>query len=165
MEQCSNRKNGEQCPNRALIGKRYCNSCDILIGTTTKTGKLRAYRLTKWQDRLEAFNGDNNIKCLMNEIGIARITLEGVMNSCQTENDLLANSHRIGDLTTRIEKLIASCHKIEKSSNMLLDKSSVLKLAGDIIGILGRHIPDEKIVEAIADDIVSAIANTENADD
>lgn len=164
MDQCQNKKNG-QCPNRALTGKKYCNSCDILISTSTEGGRLRAYRLKKWQDRLQEFGDSSQIRNLTDEIGIARITLEAVLNSCEAETDLLANSHRVGDLVTRIEKLVTSCHRIEKSTGALLDKSSILRIAGDIIGIVQRHVPDATVVEKIATEIIDVISRTENLEE
>lgn len=165
MEQCQNKRNGVECLNRALSGKKYCNACDILIGTSTEAGRLRSYRLTKWQTRLEEFSDSSQVRSLTDEIGVARITLEAIMNSCDTENDLLANSHRIGDLVTRIEKLITSCHRLEKSTGALLDKSSVLRLAGDVIGIVQRHVSDAEIVDRIASEIIDAISKTENVEE
>lgn len=165
MEQCQGKQNGQSCPNRPLSGKKYCNSCNILHGTSTEVGKLRAYRLTRWQTRLEEFGESSTLRSLTDEIGISRITLEAIVNSCNNENELLANSHRIADLVSRIEKLIVSCHRLEKSTGALLDKSSVLRLAGDVIGIVQRHVSDAEIVDKIATEIIDSISRTENTDD
>lgn len=160
---CENKRNG-QCPNRAMTGKRYCNSCEITIGTSTVAGRLRAYKLGRWQSRLDELSDASVTRSLTEEIGVARMTLEMVINSCSDEKEILMNSHRIGDLVTRIEKLVASCHRLEKSTGMLLDKSSVLQIAGNIISIIQRHIKDPEVIESIAQEILEVISNVDSSD-
>lgn len=163
-QQCQNRRHGE-CLNRALPGKKYCNACDILVGTSTKTGQLKAYKIQRWRERVNELSEDTVTKSLSEEIGITRLTLEAIINSCETENALIMHSHRIGDLVSRVEKLISSCHRLEKSSGYLLDKGTILKVAGEIIGVVQRNVSDTNLVEKIANEIVDLISNTQNNDD
>ena len=152
---------GLQCPNDPLPNDTRCNRCKILYANHNETGRKSAFKLTRWQNRMLELGNDANVKSLHDEIGIIRLTLEGVVNSCQSDSDLIVHSHRISDLVSRSEKLITSLHKIEKSTGNLLDKSALLQLAGKIIGILKDEITDAMTIERIANKIVDVISEAD----
>lgn len=160
MAKCKGKAaDGGPCPNQSLPGNDRCNRCAILHSNTNQHARVSAYKLGKWQNRMEALSQHENLTSLNDEIGIARMTLEAVIEKCQDPNDAIIHSHRISDMLSKIEKLATSCHKLQKSSGNLLDKGAILQLAGKIIGIIQRHITDPDIIEAIANEIIAEVAS------
>lgn len=115
------------------------------------------YKLQVWQQRVGEFTESEYAKSLRGEIGILKLTLEAVINSCQDEKQLLLYSPKIGDLVTRIEKTVMSCDRLEKSMGMMLDKGTAMKLAADIVDLIGTHVPDPIIVDAISNGIIDLL--------
>lgn len=98
-----------------------------------KAEKVRNYRLRKWQSRVTEFADNEQIKSLREEVGILRMILEEMLGQCQDSTDLMLYSARMSSLVLNIEKLVVSCDKLENRMGLLLNKSSILQLAGQFI--------------------------------
>jgi len=127
--------------------------------TSSEDKKVRNYRLEKWRQRVNDFADSPEVKSLREEIGITRLVLENIVNKCQTDVDLYLNSQKIQDAVKTLQRLIESCHKLEKSTGFLLDKTQILNIAGIIINIVGENVKDENVVEKISDQILIEVAN------
>jgi len=151
-----------QCPFRAIDDTPYCpmHSGQSQSSISLEDQKKRNYRLTKWKNRLHEFADNDQIKSLREEIGVLRIVLEETMNKCETSNDIIMYSSRITDTVLKIDKVVASCHRLELSTGVLLDKSAVVQLAGNVVEIIERHVKDKELVNAIAEEILVSIAQT-----
>jgi hypothetical protein len=125
---------------------------------------MRKYKLAVWQDRVNEFADDDQLKNLNEEIGILRMTLENVLNACLEANDMILYAPKIADLVAKIEKLVVTCHKMEASAGVLLTKKAAFNLASQIVDIVGKHVTDVDAVASIADEIGSAIANIKSED-
>src|SRR2546421_361414 len=86
----------------------------------------KIHDIAKWQTRLDEFADNDKIKSLREEIGVLRILLEETMSRCHDTNELLLYSNKISELVIKIEKVVASCHRLENATGMLLDKSAAL---------------------------------------
>jgi hypothetical protein len=160
------RANGGNCPNKPLEGTNFCaaHGGNKSLDSQEKA-RIRTYRLAKYQGRMDDFVNQPNIKSLRDEIGILRILMEERLNSLQNPLEILAHSATISDLCLKIEKLVTSCHKLEKSMGEYLDKNAIIQLAGEITGIINRYVSDADIVEKIATEIYDRIATAEVKDD
>lgn len=143
-----------QCPNLALPGCDFC----IAHGGAAQQKSLvdhsvSNYILDKWNARLQRQRESAGIKSLRDEIGILRMVLEQTLNSCKSENDLVLHSGRISDLVSKIEKLVASCHKLEGSMGNLLDKQTIIQFVSEIIEIISQEC-DDTTVEVVASRIL-----------
>lgn len=161
----------EDDPNRcqAVHGKGQCiylsteNSkyCPMHGGAAAENAHAkvmkRKYQLAQWTQRVGEFADDDQVKSLREEIGILRMTLEQVVRQCKTDTDVLLWSGKIGDLVTKIEKVVTSCNRLEVSSGMLLDKSAALNLASQVVEIIARHVTDADAVDDISNDIIQVI--------
>lgn len=157
---CQGMAKHTQCPYKALEGSTYCAMHGGVQAQRRIAEKInRQYNLAKWQARVEKFSDHDHVKSLRDEIGIARLLLEETVTQCKDTTDLLLFSGKIGDLVTRIEKLVTSCHRLEGSMGMMIDKSAALHLAGQIVEIIAEEISDELIVDRIGSKIALAIAN------
>lgn len=145
-----------QCTYKAIDGFQYCPRHNASRKAEAQRESLRNYRLGKFQARVEEFADSDKVKCLREEIGITRILLEEIINQCNTGVDMIMYSNKISDLVTRIDKLVNSCHRLEQSTGMLLDKQALQQLADNIITIITKHVDDDA-AGAIATEIMETL--------
>lgn len=168
-----------RCPSPTKDGQRQCGylavqfedgsygkHCLLHGGGNEKRSNQKAeqknYKLGKWQNRVGAFADNPAVKSLREEIGITRMILEEVIGRCPDEASLLMESPRIGDLVTKLEKLVISCHKLEASTGMLLDKTSAIHIASRIVEIISKNISDADIIDKISEEIITVIIGQKN---
>jgi hypothetical protein len=138
-----------QCNLVSTPGK---NVCVLHGGMPSEKSRLNNYRLQKWQSRVAEMANSDGIKTLRDEIGILRMMLEEKLNSLEDVTDMITSSHVISDLVLKIEKLVVSCHKIEKSMSQLIDRGDIINLATQIIAIIEEvltPVPDGKDLIAV----------------
>lgn len=155
-----------ECPNKPLDGSDYCamhGGNRSLAATAAKN--LRMYRLTQYQSTLNDFADHSNLKSLREEIAILRILLQERLNVLQSPVEIIAHTHTISDLCTKIEKLVTSCHKLEKSMGEYLGKSELLQLGAEMVGIINKYVDNPEIVERISGELIERITKTETAED
>jgi len=159
-ERCQGVSKQGQCINKQSAGSQYCHAHGgNKAQDANKLKDLRNYRLAKWRVKLDHFANSEGIKSLRDEIAILRMVLEERLELCNDATDLVLQSHSISDLIMKIEKLVASCHKLEGSMGQLLDKQAILTFASDVIGIIGDEVTDTEAVGAIADRILATVSN------
>lgn len=115
------------------------------------------YRLQIWQQRVNEFTESEHAKSLRGEIGILKLTLESIVAGCENAHQLLLYAPKIGDLVSRIEKTVMSCDRLEKNMGMMLDKSTAMKLAADIVDLISSKVPDPTIVDDISNGIIDLL--------
>lgn len=149
-------------------GQIYCpiHLAEIKVRTkaVSYSKRLDMYRLKEWQTRLNEMKDSTEFKSLRDEIGILRITLEQVVNLCNSPSDVLMHAARLADLGDRIHRMVVACNKLEKQNGLLLDKSAAIAMGGRIVEIIANHVTDPKVVEAIASDIIRVIQEAEPTD-
>ena len=156
-----------QCEYRAMEkpdGSGFFNHCPRHNASRTaefERKRRRNYRLGKYQARMEEFADNDQVKSLREEVGITRILLEEIVSSCSSGNDMIMYSNKISDLVTKVEKLVVSCHKLEQSTGMLLDKAAITRLADSIIKIVVRHVEPDA-ASAVASEIMAEIVGAQN---
>jgi hypothetical protein len=158
-DRCKNTGNGQHCSFRRVGESAYCQ---VHNGTVhderVQRDNVRAYKISKWKTQLDRFYNDPNIKTLREEIAIARMTLEAIINRCEDQNDLLMNSTRIQVLLGEINRLVVSCNKLEDRLGMVLDRSAVLILAEQIVQVIALELPEQK-AESITGQIINIVTN------
>jgi hypothetical protein len=158
-ERCEGMSKDGQCPYCKVEGTDYCprHAANKQL-INQRNERLRNYRLAKWKNRVGEFADSPGIKSLRDEIGILRLTLETMLESCNDSMELILYSQRISDLVMKIEKLVVSCDKLENRMGLLLDKQSVLYLAQRYVEIINEHVMEPDVVDAISNDMVKATA-------
>lgn len=147
-----------QCPYLAMEGFPYCARHGGRMPSTREKQEVKQYRLQIWQQRLDEFTESDKVKSLRDEIGILRIIMENILNQCMDSGDLLRYSSKISELAAKIEKLVVSCNRLERSMGMMLDKTAALNLASQIVEIIGAHVNDPETIDAISGEIITALA-------
>jgi hypothetical protein len=153
-------KNG-QCPNGAMDKSDKCHMHAACDHSRIQNESVRNYNLTKWQNRVNSFADNSQVKSLREEIGILRTVLEETMNRCNDTDDLLLYSPRITDTVLKIEKLVKTCHQLEYATGNLLDKNAVLQIATIVVEIIAQHVDDPKIVDQVSDSIIDLITESQ----
>jgi len=115
------------------------------------------YRLQVWQQRVNEFTESDHAKSLRGEIGILKMVLEEVINSCGNAQQLLIYSPKIADLVAKIEKVVMSCDRLERNMGLTLDKATAMRLASDIVDLIGMHIDDPEKTDAISSGIIDLL--------
>ncbi len=157
---CQGTYSGGQCPYLALPGVPNCrlHRGDLQLKAKEREA-TRLYKAQVWASRIGEQADHDKVKSLREEIGIARITLEELLNLCTDGTMLLQYSNRINDSVTRIQKLVTACHQLELSSGQLLDKTAVLNIAATIVEIVSEHVTDSDALANISDRLIEVITN------
>jgi hypothetical protein len=145
---------GGQCP---YVSEEGIDRCKMHAGGPTlnkqERENIRNYRIAQWQARVEDFATNPQVKSLREEIGILRLTLESVVIKCATPADLIMYASKISDLVMKIEKLVSTCHRLESSLGVMIDKMAAMQLANEMVAIIGDYVKDPTVVSKIADEI------------
>lgn len=153
-----------QCPYLADPEMKFCSRHKGMLDTAVKNKNIRNYRLTKFRAEIDQKTDNPQIKSIREEVGITRHVLESIINQCDNETDLIINSNKIADLVLRIEKLVSSCHKLERSTGQLLDKSALIQLSSNFIEIIADYLDPEQQAE-VAEKLIDLISNVQIVDD
>jgi hypothetical protein len=145
------------CNIQATPGSAYCRLHGGSEGVIERKA-VRNYRLNVYQRRVNDFADNDQVKSLREEVGILRMLLEETINKCTNETELLIYSNKISDLVMKVEKVVASCHKLELATGNLLDKNTIMMLGDIIINIIGEVVPAAQM-ESVSERIMSSIIN------
>lgn len=160
---CTTKDGNRQCGYRAVQfdDGTYGKHCIMHGGSIEKKSNIRQeqrnYNLGKWQAKVNAFADNSQVKSLREELGLMRILLENIAVGCKDGYELEAASPRLQDLVMKIEKLVLSCHRLEASTGMLLDKTSALHIASRIVDIISKHVEDSDSIDKISEEIIAVI--------
>lgn len=123
----------------------------------TNDREIRNYRFQKYQQRINSFADNNQIKSLREEVGILRMVMEETVNKCDSSSDVLMYSSKISKLVLDIERVVVSCDKLESRLGQSLDKAAVLNLATRMVNIINEHLitieGGDQIISSIIDEI------------
>lgn len=120
--------------------------------------KVHDYQLNKWKLRMDEFAESERITSLRGEIGIMRMQLEEILNSCNSTQDLILYSNRIGMVVSQIERLVCSLDKMEARNGNLLGRGAVLTLAGQVVEIIAQEISDPAAVDRVQTQLIDLVA-------
>lgn len=148
--------NGGRCSNKIEPG---CTRCPMHGANkqleAQETKSLRVYRLAKHQVRVNELSDHGKVKGLREEIAILRLLLEGKFNQCKDEHELLLMSGPIADLVMKIEKIVSSCDRLEKSLGNLLDKTRIKQIASEMLNSVATRVKEVLLEEEVDEDKIS----------
>lgn len=157
-EQCQASGKHGQCPYQAKPGSQYCPRHSSAQDSLAAKKAANAYRLQEYQERMEEFTVHSEIKNLRAEIGILRMCLEKIINSCNgNDTQLIAYSGQISDMLIKVRTLVGACQKLEIQSGLLMDRDRVMLIGQRIVELVSAVVADGDTLEKLAEDIVAAI--------
>jgi hypothetical protein len=157
-DRCQGPAEHGQCPNFAVPGGQNC----LVHGgnkqiESQKAASLKNYRAGQWQAKINRFSESSQIKDLREEVGILRMLMEERLTFCKTPHDLLIQSGVISELVMKIEKVVASCHKLEASLGQHMDKTALMGFAQQVIQVISINVSDREIIDTVANGIVELV--------
>lgn len=179
---CQGMMNGEQCrflsmkamKERGLIPEEdardfsQSTNCPkhggVQIANKVEKEKVRNYRLQIWQERMDEFTENEEVKSLREEIGILRLLIENLLNQCHNATDLMLYSSKISELVMKVEKVVSSANRLESNMGMLLDRGAALAMGQRIVEVVSTHVPDDQVIDKISEGIIDVIAHSAKAE-
>lgn len=152
-----------QCQNRAEGEGTFC----LMHGGNRYRDKIEKestdlYRVSIFRARIARNKTHSEVKSLSNEVAILRMILEEKLNSCENDTDLILHSAAISDLVIKIDKVVTSCHKLEKNLGQHMDKASLLQFAGEVVSLVSHNVSNKSEIAKIADGMTEMIGRLDS---
>jgi hypothetical protein len=145
----------EQCSFIREPNSEYCFIHGGNKGNAAAENKsLGMYRLGKFEKRLRELQVANGARTIDEELSILRMILEETLNKCGDNMELLLYSTKISEIIINIKGLVVVADKLATKSGMLIGRSEAIVIAGKVVDCISRHITDESLLGAIAEDLV-----------
>ncbi len=149
---CGHMKPGEgQC---VMLSVEGGTRCKVHGGGTQlqvlKKKQLRAYAKNKWAAQISENANDSEIKSLREELGIARIMLDQLLQRCNDSHDLLMMSTPIDNMLKTINLIQKTSHTIEKDLDNMVGPDTLNKFSEALFTIIMDEIEDVNIINRIA---------------
>lgn len=119
------------------------------------------YRVNMFKARILRQKTHPEVKSLVNEVAILRMLMEEKLRMCQDDTALLLATASIGALVMNIDKVVTSCHKLEKNLGLHMDKAALLQFGGEIIQLITKEVTNKEEVRKVADGILTIIGDTD----
>ena len=149
--QVSTEKTG-QCPFLAVPPTKYCPIHGNHSVRQEETEALYQFSRTEVLHRLQQFRKHPDALKLTTELGVLRLTLESLLNKCESNYDFVTNNATITNLIASIEKTLTANLKLEKHMNDLLSLGQVVQMAQSFFNTVTQFITDPEILEQIANE-------------
>ena len=151
-DRCTYIKPGEgQCLMKSVEGG---DRCKVHGGgrqlQVAKKKQLRAYAKNKWAASIRDNAHDSEIKSLREELGIARIMLNQILNRCNDSHDLLMMSGPIDNMLKTINLIQKTSHTIEKDLDNMLGPEAIEAFGNELFEIIMEEIDDANVINRIA---------------
>lgn len=140
-----------QCRMRRLEGSRFCHSHggEQTVARARKAA-TSAYNLTKYHHEVNQFANHEMIFSLRDEIGLVRVMIQELFNSCNGPADLVIHSSRLSQLIGQANKLVLDAQRSESQLGELLDRAAIQALADKIVSIISDVVPIEQMDRVVA---------------
>ena len=146
-----------QCRHMAEPGDKLCRAC----GGKDKLAiaNRRQYNLAnaEYASRIAQFAESDHVKSLREEIAMVRLLIEKRVNAINNDTELIAACGPLQQLTLTMEKLVKTCHSMEKDMGDLMSRTALLVLAQKMLEIVSEEIEKIPGFEEIVDRISSRL--------
>jgi hypothetical protein len=159
-ERCGASAGKNQCIMKRCPGSLYCPSHGGNKAVVAAKEKSKFdYRAGKWQARIDEISHAEDIKDLRQEAGVLRLLIEERLNQCNNANELMIHAGAIGDLTTRLTKLVEQISKYDRECGNTLDKAQIVAFAQRFVAIASKYIEDEDARLEFSGEIMGSISD------
>lgn len=156
-----------QCWNVVAEGSDYCR--EHYGKSNAEQVALDSYLLAKAEDRCRLASISNElepVKELRDSIALLHMLIERRFNTIHNDMDLIQACPALNVMLQNMDRLVNSCHKLEKNLGQLLAKQALLALSKRIVEILIEELEEvpnyEEIIDRISEKMVVAIQKTDN---
>jgi len=155
-----------QCRNVAEEGSDYCRAHAGIDHMPAV--RMRKYMLANAveQGMLDRFTEDDNLKSLREEIGLVRMMVQNTLRMASTDMEKIQAYSKVNTLLLTLERLMKTCHTLEKSLGELVGKPALLRLGQALCQAVVERLEGlpnyEDLVDALIVDIMRAIQDVDN---
>jgi len=121
------------------------------------------YRVDMFKARIARQRTHPEVKSLANEVAILRMLMEEKLRTCKDDTELMLASASIGELVMKIDKVVTSCHKLEKNLGLHMDKAAILQFGGEVIQLISDKVSNKEQVREVADGILGIIGDMDGS--
>lgn len=123
------------------------------------------YRIDMWKAQILRQKTHPEVKSLANEVAILRMLMEEKLRACTDDTQLMLASASLSELVMKIDKLVTSCHKLEKNLGLHMDKAALLQFGGEVIQLITEKVTNKEEVRQVADGILTIIGDMDGSKD
>jgi hypothetical protein len=150
-----------QCEFAAAENATYCGLHGANKQQEAKEKEeVRNLMLSRYKQQIKRLGSSEHIMSLRDEIGVLRMMLEQILNSCRGDADLLLFSPQLSDLVMKVSKIVTDCHKIEERTGQLLSREALGAFALTVIQLVNDNVQDKEAIKTIGEGIMAAIPTT-----
>lgn len=165
-QRCQSTDANGQCWYRANVNATMCPR----HGGNMEEAKIEKestdmYRVDMWKARILRQKTHPEVKSLANEVAILRMLMEEKLRICMDDTTLMLASTSISELVMKIDKVVTSCHKLEKNLGLHMDKAAILQFGGEVIQLITEKVTNKKEVGEVADGILTIIGEMDGNKD
>lgn len=141
-QRCKGSTSMGQCWNRSIEGADFCPVCAGANRASLVEKNRHQYLLTnpRFRARMAELSEGEEIKSLRDEIAIARMLVEELLNRVRGSEDVSMVSGKVNALLLTIERLTGRAHIIEQNLGNLLQKLTVLKLMQTVCDVITEEV-------------------------
>jgi hypothetical protein len=85
------------------------------------------------------------------------LLLTKIIGNCHSDNDLLLRSSTISEMVMKIDKLVRSCNKLDKSMGKMVNKQQLTEFGQVVIVLVAKYLPNPELLRIFADEMTEAI--------
>ncbi len=141
-----------QCVNYAMKGHPFCAKHGQALSKSASKKAIADLYKCKFTEEIKNFSG-SGYKSLAAEVGILRVVLQSILNSCTSPNELMMNAGAISDITSKLGNLVSQVDRIDMNSGNLLGEEDITQIANEIVYAISQRINDTEVLKALAQDI------------
>lgn len=152
-------QHSEQCHYQAVQGAR---SCPLHGGCITEQSNDRAQLKQlilrgALAQRAGEVNSGGQLKQLNDEVVIAKVLLESLVNLIKTPTDVMIYSDKITNTLKTTQSLVESLQKLQERNKELLDRETLFKIAESILTVITQHVLDPDLQRKIGEEIYGCV--------
>lgn len=145
----------------AIPGTEYCPIHTNASDVASHRQALYDLKHTQVAAKIAFMKGHPEARNLTTELALLRVTLESLLNECESPHDFLMNEGAIGRLVGNINSTLVSNQKLEEKVGELLSVDQVITLIQMFFEVVKDFVSDPVQQEAIAMRINAIMANRE----
>jgi len=144
----------QQCVNKVVPGTTSCPANGGVANRQyIEIHNMGLYRIRKFQQQITEFKAHSQMRSLDDELAIQRMILEEILNQCESANDLILYSTKIGEVIQDIKALVVASEKMASRTGMLVSRTEAILLAQRMVEVIARHVVDDVALAKIAEEI------------
>jgi hypothetical protein len=159
---------GEMCKYKPVAGGVYCvyhGGRGQLAALSERQQSIYDFQKTQYlrqvEQKINAIERNPRSQSMRDEIGILRVMLQEILDSCTDEALLVLRAGEITNLTVSIEKLMKTSFTMDKEMKELMTKDDAKALAQKLLNVLIDNIQEyEKEQQRKYDHILNMLKDT-----